>query len=169
MRLEAKGLTLRVTAPAAQIEAVAGSDALLRSQVGQLGEVADQLDRGQITPDAARALCALAATEASKQADSLAAMDSRLSRTDQPGSGGWRGCGHPPRHRPSTPRPRAGDNELCAALIAQLRALARMQATLPTAPPSTYRPVPAWPAAPRSRGFWEFWEDVGGCDFDFWG
>ena len=61
IHLEAKGLTLRVTAPAAQIDSLAGADALLRAQLKQLGDVALQLDRGQISPDAARALCALAA------------------------------------------------------------------------------------------------------------
>ena len=95
--LEAKGLTLRVTAPAAQIEAVAGADALLRQQGARLGEAALQLDRGELTCDAARALCALAATEAGRQADALAAI------------------------------PGAPENRLCAALIALLWDMADMQ------------------------------------------
>ncbi|MBR2799177.1 MAG: hypothetical protein IKF98_09730 [Clostridia bacterium] len=97
IHLEAKGLTLRVTAPVVQIEAVAGADALLRRQGRQLGEVALQLDKGEITPDAARTLCALAATEAAALADSLAAI------------------------------PGAGENALCAALTGRLRDLAKMQ------------------------------------------
>ena len=97
IHLEAKGLTLRVTAPVAQIEAVAGADALLRRQGKQLGEVALQLDKGEINPDAARTLCALAATEASALADSLAAI------------------------------PGAGENALCMGLVGQLRDLAQMQ------------------------------------------
>ena len=97
IHLEAKGLTLRVTAPAAQIDSLAGADALLRAQLKQLGDVALQLDRGQISPDAARALCALAATEAAKLADALAAV------------------------------PGAAENRLCAGLIGQLRDMAQMQ------------------------------------------
>ena len=130
VHLEAKGLTLRVTAPAAQIEAVAGADGLLRSQVGQLGEVADQLDRGQITPDAARALCGLAATEASKQADSLAAI------------------------------PGAGDNELCAELIGQLRALARMQATVADSAPADATALSGMARCAQIEGFWGMWEGM---------
>lgn len=97
--LEAKGMTLRVTAPQAQIDALSGADALLRQQIRQLGQVALQLDRGEINPEAARALCALAVTEAEKQADLLAAI------------------------------PGAGENALCAALIERLRELAQMQDT----------------------------------------
>ena len=97
--LEARGLTLRVTAPQAQIDALSGADALLRQQINQLGQVALQLDRSQINPEAARALCALAVTEAEKQADLLAVI------------------------------PGAGENALCAALIGRLRELAQMQDT----------------------------------------
>lgn len=97
--LEARGLTLRVTAPQAQIDALSGADALLRRQIGQLGQVALQLDRGEINPEAARALCALAATEADKQAGLMTAI------------------------------PGAGENALCAALISSLRELAQMQDT----------------------------------------
>ena len=97
--LETGGLTLRVTAPQAQIDALSGADALLRRQIGQLGQVALQLDREEINPEAARALCALAATEADKQAGLLAAI------------------------------PGAGENALCAALIGCLRELAQMQDT----------------------------------------
>jgi len=95
--LDARGLTLRVTAPQAQIDALSGANALLRQQIGQLGQVALQLDRGEINPDAARALCALAATESENHAELLAAISG------------------------------AGENELCAALIGRLRELAQMQ------------------------------------------
>ena len=47
--LEARGLTLRVTAPQAQIDALSGADALLRQQINQLGQVALQLDRRRST------------------------------------------------------------------------------------------------------------------------
>ena len=95
--LDARGLTLRVTAPQTQIDALSGADALLRRQIEQLGQMALQLDKGEINPEAARALCALAATEAEKQADLLAAI------------------------------PGAGENAMCAALIGRLRDLAQMQ------------------------------------------
>lgn len=95
--LDARGMTLRVTAPQAQIDALSGADALLRQQIRQLGQMALQLDKGEINPEAARALCALAATEDEKQADLLAAI------------------------------PGAGENALCAALISRLRDLAQMQ------------------------------------------
>ena len=52
-RLSAEGVRLRITAPQAQIEAVAGADALLREQTRQLGEAALQLDRGDMSADAA--------------------------------------------------------------------------------------------------------------------
>jgi len=97
LRLEAARLTLRVTAPEAQIEAIAGADALLGSQGGRLGELALQLDRGEIGPDAARALCAVAATEASAAEGALAGI------------------------------PGAADNALCAALIGRLDTLAQLQ------------------------------------------
>ena len=98
--LEAKGIKLRVTAPQAQIEAVAGADALLRTQTRQLGSVALQLDKGEINADAARALCALAATEARETAGALAAI------------------------------PGAGENVLCAGLMERLTELAQMQDTV---------------------------------------
>lgn len=98
--LRAEGLTLRITAPEAQIEAIAGADAALRTQTRQLGEIALQLDRGEIGADAARTLCALAATEASEASSTLAAI------------------------------PGAKDNGLCAALIGRLDALAGMLDTV---------------------------------------
>lgn len=97
VRLEAEGLTLRVTAPESQIEAIAGADALLRRQSAQLGEMALQLDRGEIGADAARTLCSLAASEAEEAGRGLAAI---------PGS---------------------GENALCAGLIERLDGLAQLQ------------------------------------------
>ena len=98
--VRAEALTLRITAPEAQIDAIAGADALLRSQTGQLGQVALQLDRGDILPDAARALCALAATEAADAAKGLSAI------------------------------PGAGENGLCAGLIGRLEDLSEMLSTI---------------------------------------
>ena len=97
VRMGAEKLTLRVTAPEAQIEAVAGADALLRRQEKQLGEVALQLDRNEIGADAARTLCAVASSEASEAARSLSAI------------------------------PGAGENGLCAGLIERLNAMAELQ------------------------------------------
>ena len=98
--LEAKGVTLRITAPEAQIQAVSGADALLRGQTKRLGEAALQLDRGELGADAARTLCAVAATEAADAASALAAI------------------------------PGAGENPLCAGLIGRLRTLSEMQDTV---------------------------------------
>ena len=95
--VKTEGLTLRITAPGAQIDAIAAADALLRGQAEQLGSVALQLDRDEIGPDAARALCALAATEAGDAAKALGAI------------------------------PGAGDNALCAGLYERLLSLSQMQ------------------------------------------
>ena len=97
IRLRAEEMTLRVTAPQAQIEAVANGDALSRKQVKQLGDMALKLDRNEIGADAARTLCAVAAGEASEAARTLEAI------------------------------PGAGENALCAGLIRCLNALADMQ------------------------------------------
>ncbi len=98
--LEAKAIKLRVTAPQTQIEAVAGADALLRAQTRQMGAAAMQLDKGEINADAARTLCALAATEASEMAEALGAI------------------------------PGAAENALCTGLEARLIELAQMQDTV---------------------------------------
>ena len=100
VRLDAPELTLRVTAPENQIDAVAGADALLRRQGDQLGQLALQLDREEIPPDSARTLCALAATEASQAAATLGAI------------------------------PGASENRLCQALIGQTTTLAGRMKTL---------------------------------------
>ena len=93
-RLSAEGVRLRITAPQAQIEAVAGADALLREQTRQMGEAALQLDRGDMSADAARTLCALSAREAREAGQRLAAI------------------------------PGAAENGLCSGLIERLNALA---------------------------------------------
>lgn len=95
--MKADGLTLRITAPEAQIEAVAGADALLRRQAEQLGSVALQLDRNEIGADAARTLCALAATESGDAAKALGGI------------------------------PGAADSALCRGLYERLLSLSQMQ------------------------------------------
>ena len=97
LRLEANGLKLRVTAPQRQIDAIAEADRLLRAQARQLGEIALQLDRGEIDDEGARTLCAMAASEAANAAAALDAI------------------------------PGAAENRLCAGLIARLESLRSMQ------------------------------------------
>ncbi|MBR6767191.1 MAG: hypothetical protein IKM02_04495 [Clostridia bacterium] len=60
----ASGVDMRVTAPEIQINAIAEADGLLRGQSVQLGTLALQLDRNEISPGAACTLCAVAATRA---------------------------------------------------------------------------------------------------------
>ena len=91
--LEAEGLTLRVTAPERQIDAIAAAEAALRDQLDQLGTLARQLDRGEIEPDGAQTLCAMSAT---------ALDDARKALDGMPG---------------------ASDNVLCAGLIEHIGAL----------------------------------------------
>ncbi len=91
--VRARAVKLRITAPQAQIDAVAGADALLREQTRTLGQMALQLDRGELRPDAARTLFAVAAGEAKEAAEALSAI------------------------------PGAGENALCAGLIGRTEAL----------------------------------------------
>ena len=100
LRMRAEGLTLRITAPQAQIDAIAAADALLRKQADQLGSVALQLDRGEIGPDAARTLCALAATEGGDAAKAVGGI------------------------------PGAADNALCLGLYQRLLSLSEMHKTV---------------------------------------
>lgn len=92
--LGADSLKLRITAPQSQIDAIAGADALLREQTRQLGQMALQLDRGELRPEAARTLFSVAAAEAERTAAALSAI------------------------------PGAGENGLCAGLIERAEALA---------------------------------------------
>ena len=71
VRLWADGTSLRVTAPEAQLDAVAAGLELLRRQNRELGALATQVDRGEAAPEAARALCAVAAGEAGGAARAL--------------------------------------------------------------------------------------------------
>ena len=100
--LSADRLRLRVTAPESQIDAIAAADAMLTAQAAQLGEIARQLEGGEMRVEAARTLCALASSEAGALRDQLSA-----------------GYG-------------ASENALCAGLIAQLDALAERMSTLAT-------------------------------------
>ena len=106
LALRTEAVKLRITAPERQIDAIAAADALLRRQEAQLGQVALQLDRSEIRPEAVRTLCALAASEAGEASAVLSAI------------------------------PGAAENGLCAALIGALDALRDMQKTLSESPES---------------------------------
>lgn len=93
LRVGAEPATLRVTAPEAQLDDVSAADALLREQIAALGTLASQLDKGEASAEAARTLCAVAASQARERA--------RLLRR-------W---------------PQADSDALCAPLAAQLEAL----------------------------------------------
>ena len=62
--LAAPQVRLRVTAGENQIASVVAADALMRTEVDQLGEMAFQIDRGELRPDAARTLIAVQASQA---------------------------------------------------------------------------------------------------------
>ena len=94
VRLDCEAVTVQITAPERQIDAIAGAEQALRGQIDQLDTLARQLDRGEQRPDGARMLCALAATEIRQAGENLA-------RT-----------------------PGAAENRLCATLLESLDALA---------------------------------------------
>lgn len=74
LRLSAEGVKLRITAPELQIELIKAAAAALREQAAQLSDMARQLDRGELQPEATRTLCALAATETGELGKRLAAI-----------------------------------------------------------------------------------------------
>ncbi len=98
--LEAEPVKLRITAPEAQIDAIAEADALLRRETRRLGEIALQLDRGELRSEAARTLCGVSAEEAATAARALSAI------------------------------PGAAENALCAGLIGRLETLSDMEKAL---------------------------------------
>lgn len=57
------GAKIRVTAPEFTVDAIANAESTLRTQLGQLGAIADRLDRNQITAPQARTLAAVARSE----------------------------------------------------------------------------------------------------------
>lgn len=93
LTIGADSVAMRITAPETQIEAIINADQIMRDQTFQLGDMALQLDRGEIKPDAVRTLCALAATEAGDAAKTIQGI------------------------------PGAAENGLCAALIDRLNHL----------------------------------------------
>ena len=61
--LTAPGLSLRVTAPEADVETIAAADRMLRTQMDQLNTLALQVDRGEISSSSARTLAKVAQSE----------------------------------------------------------------------------------------------------------
>lgn len=88
--LSADAVRMRITAPDRQIDLIVAADALLRDHAAQLSTIAQQLDRGEIQPEAALTLCALSASEADALSEKLSFI------------------------------PGAEENALCAALIEAL-------------------------------------------------
>ena len=105
--VSADAVRLRVTASEAQIDALVAADALLRKQSAALGDMARQLDKGEMRPEAMRTLCAVAAGEASDAARALASP------------------------------PGAPENALCAGLIERLEVLSGMLGALSESPQTT--------------------------------
>lgn len=96
VRIKADRVAMRITAPQVQIEAVAAAEALLRSQTAQLGDMALQLDRDEISSGAACTLCAVASTQATAAAQVLRQI------------------------------PGANENDLCRRLIERLESLDKL-------------------------------------------
>lgn len=63
LTLSAPALSLRVTAPEEDVEAIAEADRVLRAQLNQLGALALQVDRGEISAASARTLAKVAQAE----------------------------------------------------------------------------------------------------------
>ena len=125
--LIADTLHLRVTAPEAQIGAIADAEALLRIQTRQTGEIARQLEQGEIGTDAARTLFALAASETATCAERLNAY------------------------------PASAKNDLCAALIAQLKALSERANTLADSASGSVA-LAGMARCAQLQGFVAYWE-----------
>lgn len=76
--ISAPGRSLRVTAPEEHAEAIVKADGELRAQIGRMNALALQVDRGEITPAAARTLVRVAASEvrsAGKQLEKFGSAD----------------------------------------------------------------------------------------------
>ena len=63
LALSAQPVSLRITAPEADVEAIAGADRILRVQMDQAASMALQLDRGELSAASARTLAAVSASE----------------------------------------------------------------------------------------------------------
>lgn len=100
MQISVEKVDMRITAPEIQISAIAEADALLRNQTQQLGNMALQLDRNEISTGTACTLCAVASTRAKACAEIL---------NNIPGS---------------------AENDLCKALIKRLTALSELLGTI---------------------------------------
>lgn len=63
LTLSAPSLSLRVTAPEEDVEAIAAADRVLRTQLSQLSALALQVDRGEVSAASARTLAKVAQAE----------------------------------------------------------------------------------------------------------
>lgn len=75
MKLSTAGVSLRITAPESDIDAIAGAERALRAQLAQTATLALQVDRGEVTSGSARTLAALSRSELTDAAKRLRAVD----------------------------------------------------------------------------------------------
>jgi len=94
LSLSAEGVSMRITAPEADVEAIAAADSALRVQLKQIAAMALQVDRGEISAASARMLAAVSRSELDDAGDALRNVSG------------------------------AAENPVCAGLLAQLDALA---------------------------------------------
>lgn len=72
LHLRGEAVSMRVTAPAAAVEAIVQADSVLRGQLSQAAAMALQTDRGEIPPPTARMLAAVSESELRAAAQALA-------------------------------------------------------------------------------------------------
>lgn len=89
----AEGVSLRITAPEADVDAIAAADRILRAQLKQIASMALQVDRGEISAASARTLAAVSRSELDGSREALAAVSG------------------------------AAENPVCAGLLSQLDSL----------------------------------------------
>ena len=71
LTLSAGAVSMRVTAPEADVDRIARADEVLRAQLAQAGAMALQVDRGELTAAAARTLAAVSRSELRAALDAL--------------------------------------------------------------------------------------------------
>lgn len=75
LSLSAPEVKLRVTAPEADVRAIAGGHRILREQLAQAASLAAQLDRGELTGTAARMLASVSESEVRAALERLECVD----------------------------------------------------------------------------------------------
>lgn len=99
--LSAEGISMMVTAPEEDFNAIVLAEDCLRTQLDQLSQMALQLDRGELRPTAARTLAAVSRSELRRAREALSEV------------------------------PGAAANEVCTGLMEQLNRLAEALTDLP--------------------------------------